>query len=77
MFMDDDDLFEVDDLEDDDEFEFDDDDEDIILDDEDALSPGNTLWGAAWIFANAVAELAEVNHNFWHNVRTDLAYRHN
>jgi hypothetical protein len=76
MFMDDDDLFEVDDLEDDDEFEYEDDD-DLDLDDEDLLVPGNTIWGAAWIFATAIADLAEVNQRFWHNVRTDLAYRHN
>lgn len=75
MYMsDDDDLFDIDDIEDDDDdLLFDDDD----LDDEGLLLPGNTVWGLAWIVVSAVVDLADTQYNFWHNVRTDLAWRHN
>jgi hypothetical protein len=84
MFKDDDDLFDTEDaddldldLEDDDEDWDDDYDEYIELIDEDMLAPGSTVWGTAWIVVSAITDTITAHRNFWDNLRTDLAYRHN
>lgn len=74
--MEDDDSLDADDIIDDEDYD-DEDYEDTYLDAEGVLSSGTTVWSVGWVFATAVADIAEAHTRFWENVRVELAHRHN
>ena len=77
--MDDDEreIHDIDDAEEYDDEDWDDDGDIYLLEEENVLLPGSTVWSAACVIVTAVGDIAHAGARFWDNLRTELAYRHN